>query len=72
MACFHEPFGVAWYQGDDARAPRLTDKSPRKPGLTFYRVVEELQRAAESQPVFSKDMPQYTDHLWTEDFLAHI
>jgi adenylylsulfate kinase len=22
MACFHEPFGLAWYQGSDARARR--------------------------------------------------
>jgi hypothetical protein len=39
LACFHEPFGEAWYQGDDARAPRLNTDSPCKPGpqrsLTF-------------------------------------
>ena len=45
MACFHEPFGEAWYQGDDARAPRLSADSPRKPGLNFGVVLERMQVA---------------------------
>ena len=69
MACFHEPFGEAWYQGEDARAPRLADDSPRKPGLSFAAVTKKLQRAAEARKVSSKDMPQFTDHLWSDDFL---
>ncbi len=72
MACFHEPFGEAWYQGDDARAPRLTPESPRKPGLTSAGVLERLRAAAQKHPVFSKDMPQYTDHMWGEDFFARF
>ena len=66
MACFHEPFGEAWYQGDDARAPRLNADSLRKPGLNFRVVLERLQAAACRRPVFSKDMPQFTDHLWDD------
>ena len=69
MACFHEPFGEAWYQGEDARAPRLTADSPRKPGLDFASVQRKLRTASERQPVFAKDMPQFTDHLWSGDFL---
>jgi hypothetical protein len=69
MACFHEPFGEAWYQGDDARAPRLNAASPRKPGLNFSVVLERMQAAARNRPVFSKDMPQFTDHLWEDGFL---
>ena len=69
MACFHEPFGEAWYQGDDARAPRLTSDSPRKPGLNFDTVLARLKTAANRRPVFSKDMAQFTDHLWKSDFL---
>ena len=69
MACFHEPFGEAWYQGDDARAPRLNAASPRKPGLNFSVVLERMQAAARNRPVFSKDMPQFTDHLWERNFL---
>ena len=44
--------------------------SPRQPGLSFASVLDQLRQAAERRPVFSKDMPQYTDHLWDEDFLA--
>ena len=64
MACFHEPFGEAWYQGDDALWPRLTPDSPRQPGLTFASVLANLKGAAEKRPVFSKDMPQFTEHMW--------
>ena len=72
MACFHEPFGEAWYQGDDARAPRLSSDSPRKPGLNFDTVLQKMQTAACKRPVFSKDMPQFTDHLWSDEFLARF
>jgi hypothetical protein len=72
MACFHEPFGEAWYQGDDARAPRLTVDSPRNPGLDFETVLTRMQAAAYQRPVFSKDMPQFTDHLWQGDFLDNF
>jgi hypothetical protein len=72
MACFHEPFGEAWYQGDDARAPRLTNASPRKPGLSFASVLAKMQAAAQQRPVFSKDMAQFTDHLWSGDFLHNF
>ena len=72
MACFHEPFGEAWYQGDDARAPRLTVDSPRKPGLNFATVLARMQAAATRRPVFSKDMAQFTDHLWQGDFLDNF
>jgi hypothetical protein len=72
MVCFHEPFGEAWYQGDDARAPRLTADSPQKPGLSFASVLRKLNETARKRPVFSKDMPQFTDHLWDEEFLAQF
>ncbi len=72
MTCFHEPFGEAWYQGDDARWPRLTPESPRQPGLTTTGVLDSLLAAAAQGPVFSKDMPQYTDHLWDEAFFGHF
>ncbi len=70
MTCFHEPFGECWYQGDDALWPRLAEDSPRQPGLTFQLVYDRLKAAAEERSVFSKDMPQFTDHLWSEDFLG--
>ena len=69
MACFHEPFGEAWYMGDDARAPRLTKDSPRKAGLSYNSVLDKLTHTAEKHPVFSKDMAQFTQHLWSDEFL---
>ncbi len=70
--CFHEPFGEAWYQGEDARWPRITSESLRTPGLTFDRVWRGLLDAAGQGPVFVKDFPHYVEHLWTDDFLDHF
>jgi len=72
FTCFHEPFGEAWYQGEDAHWPRITPESPRTPGLTMNSVWETLKAAALEEPVFSKDFPHYIEHLWTDDFLAHF
>jgi len=72
MTCFHEPFGEAWYQGEDARWPRIRPESPRTPGLSFAGVWAELQAAASKGPVFSKDFPHYIEHLWSDDFLDHF
>lgn len=55
--------------GEDARAPRLTENSPRKAGLSFDSVLRGIVGAAEYSPVFIKDMPQFTRHLWTPEFL---
>ncbi len=70
MTCFHEPFGEAWYLGPEARAPRLGGGPPKRPDLTFAAVFETLRSAALERAVFSKDMPQFTDHLWNDDFLG--
>ena len=72
MTCFHEPFGEVWYQGEDARWPRIKPDSPRTPGLTFDKVWQTLRDAAEKGPVFSKDFPHYIEHLWDDAFLAHF
>jgi hypothetical protein len=69
MTCFHEPFGEAWYQGEDARWPRIKPETPRTAGLTFDSVWQELKQAAERGPVFSKDFPHYIEHLWNDEFL---
>ena len=70
VACFHEPFGEAWYKGDDAMWPRLKADSPRVPGLTRGMVVDRMARAAAEHPVFSKDMPHYILDMADEDFLG--
>ena len=72
MTCFHEPFGEAWYQGEQAMWPRIKADSPRIQGLTFDSVWQELLAAAARGPVFSKDFPHYIEHLWTDEFLAHF
>ncbi len=72
MTCFHEPFGEAWYKGDDARWPRIRPDSERIEGLTFDSVWQTLMRAAANGPVFSKDFPHYIEHLWSDDFLGHF
>ncbi len=72
MRCFHEPFGEAWYQGEDARWPRIKPDSPRTSGLTFEAVWQRLRAAAVQGPVFSKDFPHYIEHLWSDDFLSHF
>lgn len=72
MECFHEPFGEAWYQGEDARWPRIRPDSPRTRGLTFESVWNTLRAAAKRGPVFAKDFPHYIEHLWTDDFLSHF
>ncbi|MEM7598094.1 MAG: sulfotransferase family protein, partial [Pseudomonadota bacterium] len=72
LTCFHEPFGMAWYQGPEARAPRPAPEAKRRPRATFARVWEDIQSAAQTQPVFVKDMPHHTDHLWDEAFLDRI
>lgn len=69
MICFHEPFGEAWYNGPEARAPRLADRPPPNPDLTFDAVLGRLRSAARDKPVFAKDMAYHTDHLWTDEFL---
>lgn len=69
MTCFHEPFGEAWYQGEDPLWPRLTADSVRTPGLTLQSVLETLKAAAADGPVFSKDFPHYIDHMWSDDLL---
>ncbi len=72
MTCFHEPFGEAWYQGEDARWPRIKPDTPRTLGLTFDSVWQELKSAAEKGPTFSKDFPHYVEHLWSNEFLGHF
>jgi len=72
MTCFHEPFGEAWYQGEDARWPRIKADTPRTEGLTFDSVWQELKAAAAKSATFSKDFPHYIEHLWNDGFLDNF
>ena len=72
LVCFHEPFGMAWYQGPEARAPRPAPADRKRPEATFEKIWRDIVDAAESCPVFVKDMPHHTDHMWDDAFLDRI
>ena len=72
LACFHEPFGEAWYQGPEARAPRQPPEDRYKPDVTFASVWQRMLTTAADVPVFSKEMPHHTDHFWDDHFLDRI
>lgn len=72
MFCWHEPFGEWWYEGEDARWPRLRPDSPRKPGLTWETVWGQMLKKAEKGPSFTKDFPHYIETFWTDKFLSHF
>ena len=72
LACFHEPFGVAWYHGPEARAPREAPEHMRKPEATFDSIWKKILAAAEKRPVFVKDMPHHTSHFWDDAFVNRI
>ncbi len=67
--CHHEPFGEAWYLGEDRLCPRPT-KEPVREGLTFASVWERLKTDAAKDKVFIKDFPHYIMHMADDDFLA--
>lgn len=72
LSCWHEPFGEAWYQGEEPLWPRATAETLRTPGLTLQSVFDDLKADAAKGPVFSKDFPHYITSLWTDDFLDHF
>ncbi len=71
MTCLHEPFGEAWYFGEDRKTPRPNDVPPIQ-GLTFNSVWKDIKQQASKGPVFSKDFIHYVKHMWSDDFLAHF
>lgn len=70
MACLHEPFGEAWYQGENPLWPRVGPDSVRTPGLTLETVMARMLAMAEESPVFTKDFPHYIDHMWDAAMLS--
>lgn len=69
--CHHEPFGEAWYYGEDRRTPRQTDV-PVRDGLNYANVWSALKRDAENGAVFMKEFPHYVAHMADAPFLAHF
>ena len=72
MDCLHEPFGEAWYQGEDPLWPRFRAGDKTTPGLTLDTVWADIQARAAKGPVFLKDFPHYVNHMWTPDWLGHF
>jgi len=72
MVCLHEPFGEAWYQGEEPFWPRFREGDKTTPGLTLESVWDRIKGFAEERPVFIKDFPHYVSHMWTPDFLSHF
>lgn len=72
LDCLHEPFGEAWYQGEDPLWPRYTDGEKTTPGLTLDSVWQDIRARAAQGPVFLKDFPHYVNHVWTPGWLANF
>lgn len=72
LDCLHEPFGEAWYQGEEPLWHRFKEGERTTAGLTIESVWEDIQRRAEVGPVFMKDFAHYISHLWTPEFLANF
>ena len=72
LDCMHEPFGEAWYQGEDPFWPRLKPGDKTTPGLTIESVWDGIRARASREPVFLKDFPHYINHMWTPEFLSHF
>ena len=72
LICLHEPFGEAWYQGEEPLWPKVTEDSVRTPGLTLGSVWQSIQQTAEQGPVFSKDFPHYITSISTPELLSRF
>ena len=72
MDCLHEPFGEAWYQGEDPMWPRFKTGGLTTPGLSLESVWDDIRARAENGPVFTKDFPLYINHVWDREFLSHF
>jgi hypothetical protein len=72
LDCLYEPFGEAWYQGEDPLWPRFQPGDKTTPNLTIESVWEAIKAKAENGPVFIKDFPHYINHMWDEAFLSHF
>jgi len=72
LDCLHEPFGEAWYQGEEPLWQRYNPGEVTTPGLTLESVWADIQQRASEGPVFLKDFPHYINHMWTPDFLSNF
>lgn len=71
LVCLHEPFGPAYYRGDDRRTTR-PHENPRDHGRTYATTWQEIKDARTHGRVFSKDFPNYIMHMADDDFLDNF
>ena len=57
LYCMHEPFGEAWYQGEEPLCPRYKYGDKTTPGLTLESVWDNIQHLANKHKIFFKDFP---------------
>ena len=71
LDCLHEPFGEAWYQGEDPLWHRFKpgDEDHVRPDAG-QRVGRTFRRVRKRGPVFLKDFPHYINHIWDAEFLV--
>lgn len=67
----HEPFGPAYYFGDDRRTTRR-EENPRDIGRTYASTWQDIREARKEGRVFSKDFPNYIMHMADGEFLDHF
>ena len=67
----HEPFGPAYYRGEDRRTTR-PDENPVDEGRTYASTWREIRDARSEGRVFSKDFPNYIMHMVDGEFLDHF
>lgn len=72
FVCLHEPFGEAWYQGENPLWPRFKPGEKTTPGLTIESVWKDIQEKAKENQIFFKDFPHYLNHVWTPSFLENF
>jgi len=72
LYCMHEPFGEAWYQGEEPLCPRYKYGDKTTPGLTLESVWDNIQHLANKHKIFFKDFPHYISHMWNQELLSHF
>ncbi len=71
FVCLHEPFGSAYYRGEDRRTTRL-EENQLEPGRTYASTWQEILDARAGGRVFVKDFANYVMHLAGGGFLDHF
>ncbi len=67
----HEPFGPAYYRGEDRRTTRPAE-NPLDVGRTYASTWQEILYTRRQGRVFSKDFPNYIMHMADGEFLDHF